>query len=93
MIFNVTYGMRNPLYDMILEKRLTRLPLLGHPVSFTPVEYIAEIIIQAENKLSKGDTDVVGKSFKVSSYQSTIDEFHMIPVWDLELKHLPLMVS
>ena len=57
--------MRNPFYEMILEKKLARLPLLGHPVSFIQVKYIAEMIIQAENKLDKGDADVVGESFKL----------------------------
>ena len=84
--------MRNPLYDIILEKNLARLPLLGHPVSFIPVKYIAEIIIQAEKKLIKEDTDFVGKSFKVGSYRSTVKEFHTILEGKLELKHLPLVV-
>ena len=66
--------MRNPWYNMIMEMKLARLPLLGHPVSFILVKYITERIIQAEKKLSKGDADVVGKSFKGSGYRSTIKD-------------------
>ena len=77
---------------MILVKKLTRLSLLDCPGSFIPVEYVAESIVQAEKKLSEGDDDLVGKSFKVSGYWLTIKEFHTIPEWNLELKHLPLVV-
>ena len=31
-------------------------------------------------------------SFKADGYWSTIKEFHVIPEWELELKHLPLLV-
>ena len=47
--------------------------------------------MSAEKKLSEGDADV-GKSFKVGGCHSTKKEFHTIPEWELELKHLPLMV-
>ena len=86
------YGMSNPLYEMILEKKLTRFPLCDLPCSFIPVEYVAGLIVQADKKLSEGDADVVGKSFKVGGFCSTNKEFHTIPEWELELKHLPLMV-
>ena len=77
---------------MILEKKLTRSPLLDLPGSFIPVEYVAGLIVRAEKKLSEGNADVVGKSFKVGGCRSTNKEFHTIPEWELELKHLPLMV-
>ena len=91
MAFSVIYGLRNLLYDIILEKKLTKSPLLDHPGSFIPVEYVADSIVQAEKKLSEEDADVVGKSFKVGSYCSTIKESHTIREWGLELKHLPLV--
>ena len=77
---------------MILEKKLTRSPLLDIPGSFIPVEYVAGLIVRAEKKLSEGNADVVGKSFKVGRSRSTNKEFHTIPEWQLELNHLPLMV-
>ena len=66
MTFSVIYEMRDLLYDRILEKKLTRSPLLNHPGSFIPAEYVAGSIVQAEKKLSEGDADVVGKSFKLA---------------------------
>ena len=39
--FGAMYGPRNPLYDTILERKLTRSPLLDLPGSFIPVEYVA----------------------------------------------------
>ena len=65
MTFSVIYEMSNLLYDMILEKKLTRSPLLDHPGSFIPVEYVAESIVQAENGMTEGDADIVGKLFIV----------------------------
>ena len=37
--FSVVHGMKNPLYDMILEEKLARSPLLDYPVFFTLVDY------------------------------------------------------
>ena len=90
--FSVIYGMRNPLYDMIVEKKLTRSPLHDYSVCFIPVKYVAEIINQAEKKLSKEDAGIAGKSIRFGGYRLTIKEFHTIPEWDFELKHLPLVV-
>ena len=92
--FSVIYGMRNPLYDMIVEKKLTRSPLHDHSVFFIPVKYVAEIINQAEKRLSKGDAGIAGKSIRFGGYCTclTIKKFHTIPEWDFELKHLPLVV-
>ena len=66
--------------------------MLNLPGLFIPVEYIAGLIVQVQKKLSEGDADVVGKSFKVGGYCSTNKEFRMIPEWELQLKHLPLIV-
>ena len=92
LAFGVIYGLKNPLYDMILEKKLTRSPLLDLPGSFIPVEYVAGLIVRAEKKLSEGAADVVRKSFKVGGCRSANKEFHTIPEWELELKHLPVIV-
>ena len=69
--FGGIYVLRNPLYDMILKKKLTRSPLLDLPGSFIPVEYITGLIVQAEKKLSEGDADIVGTSFKIGGFCST----------------------
>ena len=79
MDFSVIYVMKDLLYAMILEKKLTRSPLLDHPGSYILVEYVDESMVQAEKEMSEGDADVVGKSFKVGGYWSTIREFHTIP--------------
>ena len=90
MAFSVVHGMKNPLYHMILEKKLARSPLLAHPVFFSPVKYVAEIIIQAEKKRSEGDADISAMSLKAVGYWLTVKEFHVFPEWELELKQLPL---
>ena len=44
-------------------------------------------------KSSEGNTDIVAiLSFKTVGYWLTIKEFHLIPEWELEHKHLPLVV-
>ena len=55
------------------------------------MEYIATIIVQAEKKLSEGDADMLGNYLKLAVVNQPLRN-SMIPEWELELKHHPLLV-
>ena len=90
--FGNMYGVHSPLLDKVLKGEMSRIPLLDNPVSFTPVEYAANAIIEAEKRLAENDERVTGNLFKVAGHFSTMKEFFTLPEWHLEVKHIPILV-
>ena len=84
------YGLRNPLFEMVLKGQMTRIPLLERQASFTPVEFAANAIKNAEQKLSEKSTLVVGKILTIMGQQSTFKEIFSLPQWGIRMQNLPL---
>ena len=90
--FGNMYGVHSPIFDKVLNGGISRMPLLGIPVSLTPVEFAANVVVRAERKLAENDERVVGNVFKVAGRFSTIKNFFTVPEWQLKVRHMPLLV-
>lgn len=75
-------GLNSPLCDMLASGQLTSSPMSDClPVSFSPVEYVAKALVNAENKLADGDKEIGGKIIPLRGEVLTWRQFLTLPGW------------
>lgn len=86
--FSQIYGIRSPIYDLLLSGKMSRLPLPEHRATFVPVEYAASAVANAEEKLHLQDDRVTGKIFSLTGEKSSFKEFYTSPGWEVKISSM-----
>ena len=86
------YGLRSSLYEPLLARKFTSLPMPGQNVSFVPVDYVVRALLSAEEKLIAGDGRVAGKVFPLAGKPSTFKEFFALPAWGFKISPMPMWI-
>ena len=84
------YGVRSVFWDKIISGDMPYFPKGVRRASFIPVEFAADAMIRAENKLVEGDTKVAGQVISIGGDPSTFKEFLSLPQWEHQIKNMPL---
>ena len=92
LAFSQIYGVRNTYYEALMRGDLRHFPLLDNYSSYLPVEYVADAVFKAEQKLLEGDNLVAGNILNITGVPSSIREFFSHPSWGVKVKHLPVFL-
>ncbi len=74
-------GLRSSFIEPVLSGKLTSFPLKENRVTFLPVEYTARAIVNAEQKLASGESEVVGKALPLSGEEGTFQSIFSLSSW------------
>lgn len=78
--FSQIYGVNN-YYKMFLKGEMSRFPLVDEYASFSPVEYVASVVLLAEQQLIQNNDKVSGKLLSIVGWASTFKEFFTLAEW------------
>ena len=83
-------GLNSPFVDMLTSGQVTSLPMSDSlPVSFSPVEYVAKALVNAENKLASGDQEVCGNVFPLRGEVMSWRQLFSLPGWPKKISESP----
>lgn len=85
-------GLRNPFVESLLSGKIKSFPLKENRATFLPVEYAAQAIVNAEQKLASGDSDVLGKALPLAGEEMTNSEFYTLPHWPHKITSSPMWI-
>lgn len=82
-------GLNSP-FDMLTSGQMTSMPMSDSlPVSFSPVEYVAKALVNAESKLASGDQEVCGKLFPLRGELMSWRQLLSLPGWPKKISESP----
>ena len=80
-------GLSSLLFKDVISGKLTEMPMPDKmPISFMPVEYLARALVNAEEKLAKGDNQIAGKMFPLRGELMSWKTFFQLPTWPHKIK-------
>ena len=88
--FPAVMGLRSPFVEPVISGKMTSFPLTDNRVSFVSVEYAAQAVINAEQKLAEECEDVAGKIHYVRGEVMTYKKFFSLPTWPHKISNIPM---
>ena len=90
--FPVVIGLRSPPTELMVSGKMTAFPLTDNPASFVTVEYAAQAVANAEQKLAEECGDVAGKIHYLAGEVMSYKEFLSLPTWPHKFSNIPMWV-